>query len=229
MALYLKNHTIFLHIPKTGGNWVTKILEEQNLVQGELGHKHSDASRLLVPPLHRTSLKHYMRYAKIAHKMRKNPSPQMFCVVRDPFKWYESFYKYQVGKKWKAHGTHGNLIDWHVNSPFNLNTMFNGREPSDFSDFMHKVSLEAPGYVSHLYDRFTNCGNVSVLHLENIRDELSNYLVNNGFAINQDEIVRSKDFGVSPSLSIEWDPKIKKKVAEQDMLAFSKYGYDSLI
>ena len=45
MALLLKNNAVFLHIPKTGGTWVRSVLQEFDLVQGPLGHGHSDFER----------------------------------------------------------------------------------------------------------------------------------------------------------------------------------------
>ena len=51
MALLLKKGECFLHIPKTGGSWVSVILKEQGLVHKEIGyHKHIDWTRVAFPP-----------------------------------------------------------------------------------------------------------------------------------------------------------------------------------
>ena len=42
MAIELVDGSIFLHIPKTGGNWVTQVLSESKLIKRQVGHKHSD-------------------------------------------------------------------------------------------------------------------------------------------------------------------------------------------
>ena len=47
MAIILKNNEIFLHIPKTGGSWVSKVLKMQSLTKAYIGcHKHFDWARI---------------------------------------------------------------------------------------------------------------------------------------------------------------------------------------
>ena len=50
MALLLKNGAVFLHIPKTGGNWVREVLGKLDLIESEIGHKHSDVDRVMINP-----------------------------------------------------------------------------------------------------------------------------------------------------------------------------------
>lgn len=78
MGAVLKNGNIFLHIPKTGGNWVISILQERKLIFDILKSKH-------------------MQMKHIGLK-RQN---FIFAFVRHPVTWYESWYRYQMANDWK--------------------------------------------------------------------------------------------------------------------------------
>ena len=89
MALILKNGAVFLHIPKTGGNWVTRILEELDLIDTEVPHKHADVCHF------------FSQWSKQGRgifggrlgrdrSQAKQDKPFMFCFVRNPLSWYES-------------------------------------------------------------------------------------------------------------------------------------------
>jgi hypothetical protein len=41
MALILKNDVLYLHVPKTGGNWLTATLKAEDLIIGSISHKHA--------------------------------------------------------------------------------------------------------------------------------------------------------------------------------------------
>ena len=47
MAVMLKCGAIFLHVPKTGGSWVTSALANQGLIKKQFGHIHADLVRVL--------------------------------------------------------------------------------------------------------------------------------------------------------------------------------------
>jgi len=68
MALLLRNGAVFLHIPKTGGNWVRGVLEKLDFIEGEIGHKHLDVDRVLFEPYF-THIER--RISKRADKKRK--------------------------------------------------------------------------------------------------------------------------------------------------------------
>lgn len=50
MAIRLKNGSIFLHVPKTGGVWCEHVLRNSGLVEQPAGHRHSD---FLLTHMHR--------------------------------------------------------------------------------------------------------------------------------------------------------------------------------
>lgn len=118
MALILKSGAVFLHIPKTGGNLVTSVLRESGLVRAQLGHKHADMSRLLVPADGRVSKPVlFLEMRRIMTALR--PKPFLFCFVRHPLKWYESWFKYkaQPARNWRTWGSERELLDWHPAAP----------------------------------------------------------------------------------------------------------------
>ena len=220
MALFLKNNTIFLHIPKTGGSWMSRVLYEQKLVSYGIGDKHSDASHFLVPPLGKRLSKDWVKYALAVRRLRKT-QPKVFYVVREPYKWYESWFKYQCDEKrnWKDWGTTGNPLDWHPNMELN------GLRESDFNSFVARMTDEFPGYVTQLYSRYGNLGQSRMLKLENIRDELCTFLDETGARFEHDAIQQEPDFWVSKKAPIEWDPALRARVAELDRAAFVSCGY----
>ncbi len=92
MALLLRNGAVFLHIPKTGGTYVSKVLHELGLVTASLGHKHSDFARTFWhDKLHddlrvlRHLLRRFVRSRRAPVRMR--PGAFAFCFVREPLNW----------------------------------------------------------------------------------------------------------------------------------------------
>ena len=68
----------FLHVPKTGGNWVTCVLREQ----------FPDAQRM--PKIHTT------------RASALSPELYTFAFVRHPLTWYQSYFSYKLRKGWDA-------------------------------------------------------------------------------------------------------------------------------
>ncbi len=83
MAVVLKN-AIFLHIPKTGGEWVRKILLDCELESLKVD-KHADLLKFKQHPV-------------LAGLSR----PFRFAFVRHPLGWYRSFWTFQSRRGWKG-------------------------------------------------------------------------------------------------------------------------------
>lgn len=144
MAIKLKNGAEFLHIPKTGGTWVTEILEQLDLIDRHIGgHKHVDYDRLLYFTKNIRSGREYLKEAMVraSRKLRRGflkgrneetvtHNPIRFCFVRHPLTWYESWWKYMSGRGWNDWGTENSAGDWHPNS------ILNGLGSDDFNEFV---------------------------------------------------------------------------------------------
>lgn len=83
MALKFDEY-IFFHIPRCGGNYVRRLIDEFDS-QNKMGMEKEE---LVAPHAHALSI----------------PLPAMlgtvtFCVVRDPLSWYQSYYGYRLIKK----------------------------------------------------------------------------------------------------------------------------------
>lgn len=70
--------TIFFHIPKTGGTWVTDAMRKATYVMAEIpGHPRA------------TALRYYGLFA--------------FSFVRHPINWYRSYFAYRMRCGWRPH------------------------------------------------------------------------------------------------------------------------------
>lgn len=79
---------VFYHIPKTGGNYVRRVIQITKVKLGihsnEIGHSHSN--------------------------ILNNPELiglESFTVIRHPLEWYKSFYRFREQKKWGGNHTRG--------------------------------------------------------------------------------------------------------------------------
>jgi len=98
MALLLKSGAVFLHIPKTGGTWVTQVLEECGLIRCRFSHKHADLHRVMYSPRYCPwqHAKRCLRFGRAWHAGVADA--YKFCFVRHPLRWYESWWRYMKGK-----------------------------------------------------------------------------------------------------------------------------------
>jgi len=149
MALVVKNGVVFLHILKTGGNWMTKILQEMDLIEKNLSSKHADIEHFFNPYVsrHAQLLKHKARVMVGPRYLRTKPL--FFCFVRNPLTWYESWFKYmeQPDKQWLHCGKDGNVVSgWHPNQI--LNGLGDG---VSFAESVQNVNRKRPGCVTEFY------------------------------------------------------------------------------
>ena len=90
MAIRLRK-TVFLHIPKTGGTWVSAVLRKLCIVHEE------------------TTRRPHMRWPEILAdpKMSAWRGLKPFAFVRNPVSWYRSYWAYKNRMGWEK----GNWID----------------------------------------------------------------------------------------------------------------------
>ncbi|MEP4133615.1 MAG: hypothetical protein ABJL71_03280, partial [Cyclobacteriaceae bacterium] len=210
----------FLHIPKTGGTWVISVLKEIKLIDKQIGHPHSDFDH----SNHAfTSLEHVdSLFDKLGSRLvgRMAVIPTRFCVVRNPFSWYESWWKYQQGLGWPDWGVENSKYDWHPNA------VLNGLQDNDFNEFVLKVLKKRPGYVSELYHSYTKHGIAYIAKTESLRDQLQVILKSMGLQFTPSMIQnyqkRNESKVVEP---IVWDEKVKAMVLKVEFPAFLHYDY----
>ncbi len=222
MALILKSGAVFLHIPKTGGNWVTAVLRECGLVVGSIGSKHSNLDRLVSPFDGRSGKRLGMMERARASSVLK-PKPFMFCFVRHPLSWYESWFKYQTQPAcdWRDWGSDKDVLAWHPCCPLN------GCRSEDFDGFIRNALEKRPGFVSEMYSEFAKPQVEYVGRQESLRDDLVSVLKRLNLTFDEGFVRDFKEVGVSPvpRQKVEWDPELKQRVLELEHLALLRYGY----
>ena len=230
MAVQLINGAEFLHIPKTGGNWVKSVLEENELISKNVGHAHADYDRNLF----RHTLnewQHLRESIKLVQEKllrgfgysENSDSGDVFrfCFVRHPLSWYESWWKYMGAKNWPYWGTQNSKKSWHPNSTLN------GLGSTDFNEFVRNVVRERPGYVSELLFAYTKPGISFVGKTENLREDLSHVLDILGLQYDSTTVEESSKVNVSKTdqKKIRWDPNLKKTVMRLELPALLHFGY----
>lgn len=232
MAIVLKGGAIFLHIPKTGGSWVTRILQEMDLIEGRIGHMHADADRIMNDYRFAGVKAHagYLIKRKIRKKIRRfthasqlPAKPFMFCFVRHPLSWYESWFKYQSIKwNWRTWGTELNPDDWHPLS------MLNGLGDPDFNQFVRNVLNKRPGFVTELFGNYTKPNLVDFVgQQENLAEGLIQVLTRLGLPHDQDLIRKQPPVNVSAGepVQIQWDPELRSEVERLEYAGLVRHGY----
>jgi len=222
MAVILKGGAVFLHIPKTGGTWVASVLKECGLVEGSLGHMHAGLERLMVPfkPRNGKLLGPFSIW-KIARTLK--PKPFIFCFVRHPLKWYESWFKYmsQPARNWSDWGDEKDLFRWHPNA------VLNGCGADDFNQFVRNVVAKRPGYVSELYASYAQPQVDFVGKQENLRADLVAVLKRLNLNFDEEFVMRHREVNASPEVNrpVQWEPALRERVLSLEQVALLRYGY----
>lgn len=226
MALVLKNGAVFLHIPKTGGNWVTKALHENGLIKGVIpGRKHLDVDRVLARLSH--GMIPTFKYYTLRSIGKRPKKPFIFCFVRHPFSWYESWFKYmsQSSRQWHDWGNEKECRVWR----WHPNSVLNGLGAPDFNQFVRNVVRKRPGYVTELYGWYTKPQVDFIGKQENLGEDLIRVLKILDLKFDEDYLRSLPAFGASPKLKkqIEWDPDLREEVARLEHAGMVRYGYSS--
>lgn len=200
----------FLHIPKTGCNWVRAIIKKSKTKKIEMAkiNKHATFD-LLVGDNNNFSIKELFKEKKI----------NFFCTVRNPLTWYESWFKYQTANNFKIWGKHKNLVasDWHCIEPLNM-------QKKTFNEFIKFVNKSNPGFLTHLYYSYT-ISNAKVIKFENLKQEFLDLNKQWDMGIDEKLILNEAKINVSPKLNIIWSKKNYIETVENERSIFRKYNY----
>ena len=244
MAILLKNGVIFLHIPKTGGSWVTAVLEDQGLVKRPIGHIHADLhqvlrlqnSKFMIMQLLLDPVK---AYVPLSIKRRLNPyrkinrdiwegrlpdkdiTPFIFCFVRHPLSWYESIWKYMYQHDQPMFfGRQYDIRRWHPLS------MLNGLGDPNFNKFIESVITKRPGFVTELYGWYTMPGVNFVGKQENLVEDLIRALRMANIDFDEARVRNFKKVNVSlDPVKFSWDSDLRQEILRLEYAALRRYGY----
>lgn len=230
MTIRLINGAEFLHIPKTGGTWVTSILEKNNLISKQLGHKHADYNHTLLGSTltGRQHLKEGGRLAKqkifnlVGYVPKSNSqSGFRFCFVRHPLSWYESWWKFMKAREWENADIPYSRTNFHPNS------ILNKHGSDDFNEFVSNVVREKPGYVSELFFAYTKPDISFIGRTENLREDLAYLLDLLSLPYEPVTLEKSAKMNVAKTdaKEIQWDPELKKTVMRLELPALLFFGY----
>ncbi|MEM6552396.1 MAG: hypothetical protein AAF750_09760 [Planctomycetota bacterium] len=226
----------FIHLPKTGGTWVSTILQSQRLSRDlRIGrHEHANYDMVFLDAWQRWRA---ARFRKLKNSVRKRITPNApdpaiaiadkldntfrFCFVRHPLTWYESIWKYRRQNGCKNYRQPKTAGGWHsmaVLSDF-------GSE--DFNQFVRNVMAARPGFVSELYFSYARPGISFVGRMESLSDDLVRVLTHLGLDFDESALrgLGHQNRSRSASKPIEWDPEVRATAMRLELPALTHYGY----
>lgn len=227
MAILLTDGSLYLHVPKTGGNWVARVLSDAGLIRREIGHKHATYERAVNEVRLRPEKQVLGMAAGIAlDKFRRKflghryQRPFTFCFVRNPLTWYESWWRYMGKRGWNQWGEEGNPHRWHPNAGLN------GLGDPDFNVFMSRVLARHPGYVSMLLFQYATPFADYVGRMESLAADVARVLDLRGLPFDRDGMARLSKINESQEgQRLEWDPALRQAAIRLELPALLKFGY----
>lgn len=147
MAFLLPN-SLFIHIPKTGGQWVASALERAGVPLQQIGPVHASPDEI-----------------RDAVKGRSI----VFAAVRHPLSWYPSMWAHRMDERWEPIDD----LEWFTPTWVEFWAEFTAScRAETFSDFVRKcVSNYPEGFVSALYDAYTR-GCTRIARYEHLAEDL---------------------------------------------------------
>ncbi|MBI3336591.1 hypothetical protein HYZ98_03450 [Candidatus Peregrinibacteria bacterium] len=120
MALELP-HSIFFHVPKTGGTWVRQAIKNAGIPTNEVGNGIEGINDF-------RRMKHAFYHAtpRTVHTLGRFN----FAFVRNPLTWYQSLWSFQMQRQWE-------------------NFVLPASEV--FAEFIQLCARENPGFLGRLY------------------------------------------------------------------------------
>jgi hypothetical protein len=220
MALLLTNGALFLHVPKTGGRWVASVLKEAGLVRREILPSHADL-RCLYSPIHRNR-RELLWFLLRRHFLGWGEKRFVFCFVRHPLSWYESWFRYmsQPSRRWRNWGDETDVLRWHPAAPLN------GTGSDDFTTFVQNAIRKRPGFVTEMYGQYATSAVSFVGRQESLREDLKTALARSGLSIDEELLRESAPVNQSEKTApLEWDPATRRRVEALEQAGMIRYGY----
>ncbi len=243
MAVLLKCGAIFLHIPKTGGSWVTQTLRAQGLVRREFGHIHADMVRAghsvsgiaalarhggdwlkSQVPKQLKALRPLQATKLGWERWRDDRRPFTFCMVRHPLRWYESWWQYLCEKSGSDWSERSDFQIWHP-----CRALRDLGSPN-FETFVGKVNRQHPGFVTELFGLYTQEGIGFVGKQERLTDDLVSVLHHLNVPFDEDRIRNAPHANTSRSNvgELVWSPSLLDLTQRLEFAGLVRYGYQDL-
>ena len=204
MALLLP-HSLFIHIPKTGGSWVRRALHNAGVPLDEVIAEDIDTSISMASAIHVVPSK-----LRISDRFR-------FAFVRHPLSFYQSYWTYKMMEGWQD----SNSID-------------NIHQNADFALFIRSTISECPeGWVTRLYRWYTGKEFDAldfIGHTECLEDDLVAALTFAGEEFDEKALRATPRLNVASQLA-EWrercayTPDLRQEVYKADRATFEHFGY----
>lgn len=211
MATILNKGEVFVHVPKAGGTFIRRALDHLRITQR---HLEDDSS-------HRTTrvLKEHLNWG--------GNYPFIFCFVRHPLTWYESYYKFMCKRRLDV-SSYPSFK--HKNYPLlileNLLIQLKTRDALSFDNFIKKVLQERPGFVSELYACYDTFECSFVGKQENLRKDLITVLKSRKYKFNSSEIINFGTINKSSGIEIKWDSGLRREILATEIICLRRYNYE---
>lgn len=226
MAILVDKKAVFLHVPKTGGSWVTNCLTRQEGISTEhISSKHGDIERV------NNFWRHYpylyaRKTAKLGFDLQyKLENSFKFCFVRHPYEWVKSYYRFQEENgwpKWKGLGEewikYGNS-NWHPNTPlYELSHR-------SFNDFLRDLIKSRPGYIYELYSWYTGRDIDFVGRQESLEEDLIKVLEKIGCKFDKNKINSLGRVNTTKKVGLKADKEVVREFHRIEYPTLVRFGY----
>jgi hypothetical protein len=235
MTSELLDGSIFLHIPKTGGSWVSKVLADLGLLRHPIGRNpHTAYERAVMFPNRKPRWKEWTRsqnwcLENVTHPGRSMPIPFTFCFVRHPVRWYESWWRYLKGK------TNIPWLEDAINQSRLLKCWSLSSVPSaafcdDFNEFVRRIHKRFPGYVTWLYGQYAVPETNFVGRQESLRTDLLRVLKLRRLPFNETGVLQAPaaNEALYSADTLLWEPELLRDVQAAEMPTLVRFHYPLL-
>jgi hypothetical protein len=201
MAVVLPGKLVYLHVPKTGGKWVKRVL-----FGGISG------ARLF------RETNHGNQWAKSAHcdlEDLKDVAGFRLAFVRHPADWWRSYWRYQQ--------THGRFR----NESLELVRLV---KADTFERYVDNVLERLPGYASRMFSRFVGEPGQEIDFIgkqENLTSDLRTALGLAGFDLSAFDFSASRiNEGGTTTEHFEFSPEQRRALSLAESAGIERFGYE---